>query len=123
MVNNAKDYVSCISKPSFISQKIFSKSFVAIHEINPVLTLNKQGYVGFNILDLSKLLMYEFHDRYMKSKFNAKLLFTDTDGLVYEVKKRNLYEDFYRDKNLFDLSDYTLNLKIFDRVDKKVIGK
>ena len=83
MVNNAKDYVSCISKASFISQKIFSKSFVAIHKINPVLTLNKQGYVRFNILDLSKLLMYEFLDRYMKSKFNAKLLFTDTDGLVY----------------------------------------
>ena len=41
LVNNAKDYVRCISKTSFVSQKIFSKNFVAIHEIKPVLTLNK----------------------------------------------------------------------------------
>ena len=37
LVNNAKDYVRCISKPSFVSQKIFSKNIVAIHEIKPAL--------------------------------------------------------------------------------------
>ena len=47
--------------PSFFSQKIFSKNLVAIHDIKPVLTLNKPMYVGFSILDLSKLLMYEFY--------------------------------------------------------------
>ena len=51
LVNNAKDYVEYISKPFFVSQKIFSKNFVAIHEIKPVLTLNKPIYVGFSILD------------------------------------------------------------------------
>ena len=40
-----------ISKPSSVSQKIFSKNFVAIHEIKPVLTLNQTIYVGFSILD------------------------------------------------------------------------
>ena len=59
LVNNAKDYIKCICKPSFVSQKIFSKNFVAIHEIKSVLILNKPIYVGFSILDLSKLLMYE----------------------------------------------------------------
>ena len=57
LVNNAKDVVRSTSKPSFVSQKIFSKYCVAIHEIKPVLTLNKPIYVGFSILDLSKLLM------------------------------------------------------------------
>ena len=74
LVNNAKDYVRCVSKPSFISQKIFSKTFVAVHKIKPVLTLNLPIYVGVSILDLSKLLMYEFHYKYIKSKFDAKLL-------------------------------------------------
>ena len=123
LVNNAKDYVKCINKPRFVSQKIFSKCFVAIHEIKPVLTLNKPIYVGFSILDLSKLRMYEFHYKYIKSKFDAKLLLTDTDSLVYEIKTGDVYEDFYRDKNLFDFSDYPLNLKFFDPVNKKVIGK
>ena len=39
LVNNAKDYVRYISKPSFVSQKIFSRNFVAVHEIKLVLTL------------------------------------------------------------------------------------
>ena len=97
LVNNSKDYVRCISKPSFVSQKIFSKDFVAIHEIKPVLTLNKPIYVGFSILDLSKLLMYEFHYKYIKSKFDAKLLFTGTNSLIYEIKTEDVYEDFYQD--------------------------
>ena len=61
LINNVKYYVKYISIPIFVSQKIFSKNFVAIHEIKPVLTLHKPIYVGFIILDLSKLLMYEFH--------------------------------------------------------------
>ena len=78
LINKAKDYFKCISKPNFISQKIFSKNFVAIHLIKPVLILNKPIYVGFSILALSKLLMYKFHYEYTQYKFNARLLFTDT---------------------------------------------
>ena len=84
-MHNAKDYVRCVSRPSFISQKIFSKTFVAVHRIKPVLTLNKPIYVGFSILELSNLLMYKFHYKYIKNKFDAKLLFADTDSLVYEI--------------------------------------
>ena len=123
LVNKFKDYVRCISKPSFILQKNFNKHFVAIHEIKPVLIINKPIYVGFSILDLSKLLMYEFHCKYIKSKFDAKLLFTDTNSLVYEIKTKNVYEDFYQHKNLFDFSDYPLDSKFFDPANTKVIGK
>ena len=66
LINNSKDYVRYVSEPNFISQKIFSKNFVAIHQIKPVLILNKPIYVGFSILDLSKLLMYRFHYEYIK---------------------------------------------------------
>ena len=71
LVNNTKDYLRSISKPIFVSQKIFSKDFVAIHEIKPVLIFNKPSYVGFSILDLSRLLMCEFHCKYIKSNFDA----------------------------------------------------
>ena len=90
LINNAKDYVRRVSRPSFVSQKIFSKNFVAVHRIKPVLTLYKPIYVGFSILELSKLLMYEFHYKYIKNKFNAKLMFTDTDGFVYEIKTKDV---------------------------------
>ena len=67
--------------------------------------------------------MYEFHFKYIKSKFDAKLLFADTDSLVYETKTKDVYEVFYQDKNLFDFSDYPLNSKFFDSVNKNVIAK
>ena len=122
-VNNAKEYANCVSKPSFVSQKIFSKTFVAIHKIKPVLTLNKPIYVEFSILDLNRLLIYEFHYKHIKNRFDAKLLFTDTESLVYEIKTEDVHEDFYQDKNLFDFSEYPLDSKFFDPVNKKVIGK
>ena len=118
LFNNAKDRVKTISKGSFVLQKVFIKNFVA----KPVLILNKPIYVGFSILDLSKLLMWKFHYKYIKMKFDAKLLFTDTDSLAYEIKT-DVYEDFYQDENLFDFSDYPLDSKFFDPVNKKVIGK
>ena len=65
LVNNAKGCIRYRNKPTFVSQKIFNKKFVAIHEIKLVLTLYKPIYVGFSILDLSKFFMYEFHYRYI----------------------------------------------------------
>ena len=85
--------------------------------------LDKPIYVGFSILDLRKLLMYEFHYKYINWKSNVKLLFTDTDSLVYEIKTDDVYEDFYENKNLFNLSDYPRDSTFFDLVNKKVIGK
>ena len=110
--------VRSISNPNFISQKIFDKNFVAIHKVKPVLILNKPI-----ILDLCKLLMYEFHYKYIKSKFDAKLLFTDTNSLVYEIKTEDVYENFYEDKNLFDFSDYPLDSNFFDPANENVFGK
>ena len=46
LVNNAEDYRKSVSKPRFVSQKIFSKNVVAIHEIKPVLKVNKPIYAG-----------------------------------------------------------------------------
>ena len=61
LVTNAKDYLKYVSKTTFISKKILSERFAAIHETKPVLILNKPIYVGFTVLELSKWLMYEFH--------------------------------------------------------------
>ena len=57
--------------------------------------------------------MHEFHYNYIKRKFSANLLFTDTDSLVYEIETKDVYEDFYEDKNLFNFSDYPLASKFF----------
>ena len=78
LVNNEKDFVL-----THITHKIFDKSYAAIHETKPVLTLNKPIYLGLTALELSKWLMYDFHYHFYK-KVDTELLFTDTDSLTYE---------------------------------------
>ena len=69
LVDNAKEYEKYVNKPSFVSQNIFSENLVDIHGIKPVLLLKNPLYVGFSILDLTNLLMYEFHHNYFKTKY------------------------------------------------------
>ena len=54
LVNNKKKIFKYTSRPTHITHKIFVKSYAAIHEIKPVLTLNKPIYVGFTVLELCK---------------------------------------------------------------------
>ena len=93
---------------------------MVIHETKPVLRFTKKIYVGFSISNLSKYLMNEFHYNYIKRKYDAKLLFTDTESLVYETKANDVYEDFYKDKDLFNFSKYPQDSKFFDLVNKKL---
>ena len=57
-----------------------------------------------SIFVLSKILIYDFHYNYNEVKYHcgAKLLVTNTDGLVYKIEADDLYEKFYRDKDLLD---------------------
>ena len=64
--NHAKDFLKYSSRSTYIIHKIFGKDYAAIHEIKPVLMLNKPIYVGFTVLDLSKWKMYDFHYNFIK---------------------------------------------------------
>ena len=66
LLNNEKDFLKYTSRPTHITHKIFDKNYAAIHEIKPVLTLNKPIYVEFAVLELSKWLMYDFHCNFIK---------------------------------------------------------
>ena len=73
--------------------------------------LNKPIYVGFTTLDLSKWKMYEFHYKFIKKNFDAELLITDTDSLIYKIKSEDIYEEFFKWKDLFDFSTYSKDSK------------
>ena len=87
--------------------------------------LNKPAYNGLYILEFTKVLMYEFHYDYIKNKYsnNSRLLFTDTDSLMYEIKTEDVYEDFSNDKEMFGFSYYSTNSKYYDNSNKLVVGK
>ena len=77
------------------------------------------------ILDLSKMLMYDFHYSYIKKKYNdrARLMFTDTDSLTYEIEAEDVYKDFWNDNEMFDNRDYPENSQYYCNANKEVIGK
>ena len=83
--------------------------------------LIKPAYVGMCILDLSEVLMYEFRYDYIKIKYGNKsiLLFTDTDIVMCETKTEEVYKDFSNDKEMFDFSKYSAELKYYDS--KKIV--
>ena len=125
LVTDEKKLLKLTSKPTYVSSKIFNENLVAVHKIKETLTLNRPAYVGMCILDLSKTLMYDFHYNYIKKNYGykAKLLFTDTDSLTYEIEAKDVYKDFFKDKDKFDNSDYPEYSPFFYKTNKKVIGK
>ena len=125
LITDEKKLLKMASKPTHVSNKIFNENLVAVHKIKEQLTLNRPAFIGMCILDLSKTLMYDFHYNYIKTKYGdkAKLLFTDTDSLTYEIEADDVYLDFWNDKERFDSSDYPESSPYFDKTNKKVIGK
>ena len=68
--------------------------------------------------------MYQFHCDYIKEKYpEAKLLFTDTDRLCYDIPTEDIYKDMVQDAHLFDTSDYPKDHFLHSTVNKKVLEK
>ena len=125
LVTDQKKLSKLVSKPTYVNSKIFNEDLVAVHKIKETLTLDRPAYVGMCILDLSKTLMYDFHYNYITEKYGsrAKLLFSDTDSLTYEIQAKDVHKDFWEDREKFDSSDYAKDNPYFDVTNKKVIGK
>ncbi|XP_070529810.1 uncharacterized protein [Cardiocondyla obscurior] len=114
-----------ISKPNFHSRSIFAENLVAIEMRKLEVKFNKPIYVGMCILDISKTCLYEFHHEYMQPLYQnkCKIMYTDTDSLIYHIECEDVYEIMKRDINRFDTSDYACdNVYGIPQVNKKVPG-
>ena len=109
------------SKPSYMLHKIFGNNLVAIHKSKAALKFNKSACIDMRILELSKVLMNDFYYYYIRNKHDnkSKLLFTNTDTLMY----KDVYEDFNSDKEIFDFSNYSTKSKYYDDSNKLAIEK
>ena len=85
----------------------------------------KQSFIGMCILESSKVSKYKFHCDYIKNKYDnkPKLLFTDIDSLMYEIKTEDVYGDFSSNKETFDFSNTLTKSKFYDGSNKLVTGK
>ena len=127
LVNTGEKFKKLVAKPNYESRKIFNENLVSVHMKKTSLTMNKPVYLGMCILDLSKIIMYDFHYNYIKPKYGdkTKLLFTDTDSFLYEIQTEDFYKDISGDvKDRFDTSNYPKNHPsgIPTGINNKVLG-
>ena len=86
--------------------------------------MNKPIYLGLSILDISKILMYEFWYDYMKPKYgnDVKLCYMDTNSFIMNIKANDFYKDITNDvEKRFDTSNYECNRPLPTGKNKKVI--
>ena len=122
LVSSKDDFLKLVASPCFQSHRIMNEDLIVVKR------MNKPCYVGMGILDVSKTLMYDFHYNTIKKEYGdkAKLLFTDTHSLMYEIKTEDVYEDFRRigeKEDCWDNSDYPKDSLHHSAHNKKVIGK
>ena len=114
-------------KPHCLGFRIFKENLAAVEMRKIQCLINKPFYVGFSVLELSKLHMARFHYEHMMRKYQEKasLLFTDTDSLMYEVETANIYDDFkaISARDMFDFTGYPQTSKYYSTQNNKVIGK
>ena len=86
--------------------------------------LNRPTYFGMCVLDLIKYIYTNYIVITLKKNSSkSRLLFTDTDLLMYEIKTEDVYEDFSKDKEMFDFNNYSAKSKYYDDSNKLVVCK
>ncbi|KAL4090133.1 hypothetical protein QTP88_025032 [Uroleucon formosanum] len=100
-----------INKTTFKHCIRYSDNLNAVELENKIIKFDKPIYIGFSVLDISKTMMYDYHYNVMQKHYgdNIKLVYTDTDSLIYHIKTSDFYEDLAANVNLLDRMD-TANL-------------
>ena len=127
LISSDKVAQKLAAKPNYVRCTIFDENLTAVHMKKTKRYFNKPVYLGMSILDLSKSMMCDFHYNYIKTKYadNAKLLFTDTDSLAYDIKTKHFYKDINPDiEKKFHTGDYPTNhpSAIKTGLNSKVLG-
>lgn len=115
-----------IAQPNFKNCKLFDENLASIEMSKAHILMNKPIIVGMCILDISKVLMYQFLYNYLKPKYgkNVQVVYTDTDSFILEIKTHDAYADIRDEPDMFDTSDYPLdNIYKIKQLNKKVPGK
>ena len=110
LVTNREVYLKVVMKPNFKSGVQFSSNLMGCEMGKIKVVMNKPVYLGQAILDLSKIVMYEFHYDYMKRKYDddkLTLCYMDTNSLIYSIKTDDFYKDIADDvRDRFNTSGY-----------------
>ena len=101
-----------VSEPNYHTINYISEDLSIIEMNKTKVKMNKPIYLGLSILNISKILMYEFWYDYMKLKYNdnVKLCYMGTDSFVMNIETNDFYKDIANDvEKRFETSNYEVN--------------
>ena len=125
LVTTNKKRSKLVSEPNYHTINYISEDLSIIEMNKTRVKMNKPIYLGLSILDINKILMYEFWYDYMKLKYhdNVKLCYMDTDSFIMNIKTEDFCKDISNDvEKRFDTSNYEVNRPLLTGKNKKVIG-
>ena len=125
LVTTDKKRNKLVSEPNYHTMNYISEDLSIIEMNKTRVKMNKPIYLGLSILDISKILMYEFWYNYMKPRYNdnVKLCYMDTDSFVMNIKTNDFHKDIANDvEKRFDTSNHEVNRPLPTGKNKKVIG-
>ena len=125
LVTTDKKRSKLVSERNYHTINLISEDLSIIEIKKTKVKMNKPIYLGLSILEISKILMYEFWYDYMKPKYNddVKLCYMDTDSFVMHIKTNDFYKDISDDvDNRFDTSNYEVKRPLSIGKNKKVVG-
>jgi hypothetical protein len=125
LVSDAVKLKKLLAKQQLEQFVIVNEEVVMVERIRAKVTLNKPIYIGFTVLDVSKLLMFDFHYNVIAKRYgkNARLLFIGTDSLCYHLITDDVYRDMMEYRHLLDTSNYPRDHPLYSVENMKVIGK
>ena len=126
LVNCPSDYRALVRKPAFKNVRLYSETLVGVELRKEKIFLNKPIQLGFTILDLSKLHMYQFLYDVIYKQFTSKraqLLMTDTDSFYLGITSPNVDTELKLISNHLDLSNYDQNHWLYCDTNRLVQGK
>ena len=125
LVTTDKKRSKLVSEPNYHAMNYISEDLSIIEMKRTKVKMNKPIYLGLLILEINKLLMYEFWYDYMKPKYgdNVKLCYMDTDSFIMNIKTEDFYKDIANDvEKRFDTSNYEVDGPLSTGKNKNVIG-
>ena len=125
LICNPSSAKKLLCKQNLSGYKMINSDLVLFDTFSEKVLLNKPIYIGFTVLDISKILMYDFHYKVMLPKYgdNLKFLFTDTDSLCYKIITDDLPKDLMDLKDDYlDTSNYPTNHPLFSTKNARVYG-
>ena len=125
LVTTDKKRSKLVSEPNYHTMNCISENLSIIEMKRTKAKMNKPIYLDLSILEISKILMYEFWYDYMKPKYDdhVKLCYTDTDSFIMNIETKDFYKDIANDvEKMFDTSNYEVDRPLPTGKNKKLIG-